>query len=156
MGLGNKVEKLNSLDEVKKLNPEFDINGWRLTNGKTWGEYENYCLTSSYKGLFLMLWLDSRGVIIPQSKEYVRLLVETKNRTTELIKQMKNEMCKPIDINFSMVKVWDTFDKRNKSIKEKEKGLRRLLIKREKIYVENGGKALKNKLCLTKIIKKIN
>lgn len=133
----NEVKEV-TLDEVKILNPEFDFRGWKLTKGEIFKEYKNYCLTSNKEGLYLIVWLDRHGTIIPKSLNYAGLLLKNKIDIKNLANQIKNEMCKPLDKTKQWFQVYDIWNARIKSIKEKEKGLKRLLLKEDKLYNENG------------------
>lgn len=141
----NQIKEL-TLDEVEKLNPNFDFEGWKLTKGETFKNYKNYCLTMNKEGLLLIIWLNKDGIIIPKSLEYVRLLIKNKKDIKTITTQLKNEMCKPIDKSKEWFQVWDIWDNRVKSIREKEKGLRRFLIKENKLYSENGCSYSRNKI----------
>lgn len=132
-------------DEIKKLNPNFDFEGYKLVEGIKLGEFHNYCLVSVNSNPFHIIWLDGNGIIINKSLEYVRLIKETDKKTKILEEQMKNEMCKPINED-DLYAVWDVWDARNKSINQKIKGLGRLLRKRQKLHKENGSSYHQNKL----------
>lgn len=133
----NEVKEV-SFEETKMLNPEFNFDGWEISRGEIFKDYKNYYLTSNKEGLFLIIWLDRNGIIISRSKKYADLLLKNRKNVKSLTTQIKNEMCKPIDKSRHLAEVWDIWDARIKNVKEKEKGLKRLLIKEGKLYKENG------------------
>lgn len=127
------------LNQVIKLNPDFDFSGYKLVSGTIFGEYKNYCLVKGNGNNFHKIWLNTDGVIIKKSLQYATLILKTSRNMEVITDQIKNEICKPIDNSKSIIEIWDVWYKRIKSINEKKKGLRRMLIRLNKFNRENGG-----------------
>lgn len=128
-----------NIDDVKILNPTFNFDNYELTNGVVFREkFYNYCLCSK-QGVFHRIWLDKEGYIIQDSLKYAELIISNHKKIKDITSQIKNEMCNSMDKNKYWTDIWSMWDKKLRSVNQKKKGLRRMLIRRDKYYNENGG-----------------
>lgn len=122
------------IEDIKEKNKWFDFSNYNLTNIFK-NEFKNDCLASE-DGPFNIIWIDDKGYIIEES--YRLSMIRLKN--LKIIRNIENEIlnikCKSIDRNLYPHEIHMEFDKKIKVIKEKEKGLKRLLLKDDKLYLD--------------------
>lgn len=123
---------LYTLEELKSKNEWFDFSNYKLTDIFK-GSFENDCLVSE-NGNFHIIWIDICGKIINKSLDLSMKRLKAIKTVDKLENEILNMKCKPIDRNMKPFEIHREWDKRYKIIKQKEKGIRRLLIKSDKLY----------------------
>lgn len=121
-----------TIEEIKEKNKEFDFNNYEITDMFK-DRFENDCLISK-SGTRHIIWIDLEGKIILESLELSKLIIKTHKIIGKLEEEIINMKCKPINRNMSDIEIHKEWDKKIKIIKQKEKGMARLIRKIDKLY----------------------
>ncbi|WP_133014964.1 hypothetical protein [Clostridium cuniculi] len=121
-----------TIEEIKDKNKEFDFTNYEITDIFKC-RFENDCLISK-SGIHHIIWINLEGEIIFKSLELSKLILKTHKVIDKLEKEIINMKCKPINRNMSDIEIHKEWDKKVKVIKQKEKGMDRLIRKIDKLY----------------------
>lgn len=137
------MSNIFTLQELKKLNPMFNFNGWQVVNPENNFLMHGSKCINNYLRLrsnhTCKIWLDKNGYIIIQSLQLARSQIQAMNTKQQLKDEIKTMMCKPIIKQYDYIESLTYWTSIKKVIKQKEKGINRLKRKINKIILANGG-----------------